>query len=177
MQRQWAEANIRSETKDTPVGSQRGISSYYLGEVILIHTLFKAISKLGVVLSCCVHQVMIKALTVCLFTEEGCKASGSSHNMTRHRAGLALSMLSWPCYRCHSHSIYSWEGKDKFFLMYTTRFIFHRARWGFPRHAHPPLFSNKPEQSQWALFFPELEWKLLFWRNKLYSFNLQLFIG
>lgn len=142
MQRQWEKANIRSETKDTPVRSQGGISSYYLGEVILTGGLFKATSKLGAVLSCCVHQVMIKALRVCLFKEEGCKAPGSSHNMTDHGAGLALNMLSWPCYHCHSHGIYSWEVKDKFFLIYTTSSIFHRVNWGFPHHIQPPLFSN-----------------------------------
>lgn len=95
MQTQWAKANIRSETKDTPVRSQGGgNSSYYLREVILTEGLFKAISKLGAVLCCCVCRVMIKALRVCLFTEEGCKAQGSSHNMTHHGAGLALSLLS-----------------------------------------------------------------------------------
>lgn len=74
MQTQWAKANIRSETKDTPLRSQRGDSSFYLREVILTEGLFKPISKLGAVLSCCVRWVMIKALRECLFIEEGCKA-------------------------------------------------------------------------------------------------------
>lgn len=67
MQTQWTKANIRSETKDTPLRS-RG------GEVILTEGLFKPISKLGAVLCCCVRWVMIKALRVHLFIEEGCKA-------------------------------------------------------------------------------------------------------
>lgn len=52
MQTQWAKANIRSETKDTPLRSRGGSSSHYLREVILTEGLFKPISKLGAALSC-----------------------------------------------------------------------------------------------------------------------------
>lgn len=78
MQTQWTKANIRSETKDTPLRSRGGgggcNSSHYLREVILTEGLFKPICKLGAVLCCCVRWVMIKALREHLFIEEGCKA-------------------------------------------------------------------------------------------------------
>lgn len=80
MQTQWAKANIRSETKDTPVRSQGGSSSYYLRELILTGGLFKAISKLLPV-----HELLRvsghdQSLESRLFTEEGCKAKQSQHD-------------------------------------------------------------------------------------------------
>lgn len=80
MQTQWAKANIRSETKDTPVRSQGGSSSYYLRELILTGGLFKAISKLLPV-----HELLRvsghdQSLESRLFAEEGCKGKQSQHD-------------------------------------------------------------------------------------------------
>lgn len=80
MQTQWAKANIRSETKDTPVRSQGGSSSYYLRELILTGGLFKAISKL-----LAVHELLRvsghdQSLESRLFTEEDCKGKQSQHD-------------------------------------------------------------------------------------------------
>lgn len=88
MQTQWAKANIRSETKNTPVRSQGGNFPHYLREVFLTEGLFKAMSKLGAELSrwCAPgHDQRPECECVCVFTEAGCKAEDSRHNTTRGR--------------------------------------------------------------------------------------------
>lgn len=98
MQTQWAKANIRSETKDTPLGSQGGqLFPLSEGSDLNWGGLFKPISKLGAAPSCCARSVSIKALRVCQFIEEGFKAQDSSHNTTQHAIMTMLS-LSQPGY-------------------------------------------------------------------------------
>lgn len=83
MQTQWAKANISSETKNTPFRSLGGNFSHYLREVFLTEGLFKAMSKLGAVPSCWCAPGHDQSLeSVCVFTEERCKAEDSSHNTT-----------------------------------------------------------------------------------------------
>ena len=62
MQTQWAKANIRSETKDTPLRSQGGRLFPLSKEVILTGELFKPTSKLGAVLCSFVSCFVIKAV-------------------------------------------------------------------------------------------------------------------
>lgn len=65
MQTQWAKANIKSETKGTPLVSQGGQCFHYLREVVLTGGLFRPIRKLGL-------WVTIKDPEVHLFSGEGC---------------------------------------------------------------------------------------------------------
>lgn len=69
MQTQWAKANIRSETKNTPLRSQGG-QLFLLSEGSDLNGgTFKPIRKLRLRSVAGVHWIMIKA-----FLEEGCKA-------------------------------------------------------------------------------------------------------